>query len=387
MRIGIDAQLLAQRESGVEGCVRSLVEALAQVDDENEYVIYTHGDAPGLDLHGNPRLAVRVTALPCRIRWVRILWQQMVLPRLLLRDRIDVLHAPAYVSPLGAPRPVVVTMHDVIAAKFPEMCKRANAIHYGLMLPRVARKAARIIASSECTRRDIVARLHVPRQKVDVIHPGVSSEFRPIEASEKRAQVARRMQLPRGFILFVGNLEPKKNLPTLIRAFARVKRKRGVEQRLVIGGRRGWKCRDVFEAVQEEGLGGQVHFCGRVSDEDLAALYSMADLFVFPSLYEGFGLPPLEAMACGTPVVAGDAGSLPEVLGDAALLVRPESVSELAEAMHRALAEPSLRHDLRRKGMKRARMFDWARAARETVAVYAGAVSRGTAGHGDVGIP
>ena len=370
MRIGIDAQLLGGCESGVEVCIRNLIRGLALADAENEYVIYTQRGIPPLDVGENSRVTIRHTRWPNRFRPARILWQQAALPHILSRDGIDLLHAPGYVMPRICPCPALVTVYDVIAIKFPELCKRTNALHYGLMLPRTLRRAARILAASERTRDDLVALLDADPERIEVVYPGVDEAFQPVEDPERLAEVRTRLGLPERFILFVGNIEPKKNLPTLIRAFALLKRHRRIPHRLVIAGKKGWKCGDVFRAVRDEGLESEVIFPGYVPLENLPALYSMAELFAFPSLYEGFGLPPLEAMACGTPVVASNAGALPEVLGDAALQVDPLDVDALQKVIHKILTNQFLRRHLSEAGRKRAARFTWAENARKTIAAY-----------------
>ena len=370
MRIGIDAQLLGERDSGVEVCIRNLIRALARTDAENGYVVYTRRGIRPLDIGDSSRVVIRPTRWPNRFRPVRILWQQAALPHILSADGIQLLHAPGYVMPRFCGCPAVVTIHDVIAVKFPGLCKRTNVLHYGMMLPAAVKKAARILASSERTRDDLVELLGADPERIEVVYPGVGEEFQPVEDEAHIAEVAARLHLPERFILFVGNLEPKKNLPTLVRAFAFLKRHRRIPHRLVIAGKRGWKCADVFRAIREEGVEQEVLFCDYVSPENLPALYSMAEVFAFPSLYEGFGLPPLEAMACGTPVVTSNAGSLPEVLGEAALQVDPLDADALQKVIHKILTNRFLRRHLSAEGRKRAGRFTWSETARRTISVY-----------------
>jgi len=225
-----------------------------------------------------------------------------------------------------------------------------------------------VITDSQVSRADIVHYLKVSPDKVTVIYPGVSSTCHPMPAAEA-AEVGRRHGLPASYLLYLGSVEKRKNVHGLLRAYALL-RQRGESRPLVVAGIQRSNASGLPRLVQELDLQGHVLFAGYVPDADLPAVYSGADLFVFPSLYEGFGLPPLEAMACGTPVVCSDAGSLPEVVGDAAVMVDPKDTEALAEAMYRVLADRELREELRQKGLARARQFTWEKAARETVAVY-----------------
>lgn len=370
MRIAIDALLLGTRDSGVEVCIRHLVKALAKVDERNEYVIYVKRGAGGLGCESNPRFRVVTTDVPSRVRTLRILWEQAVLPKRLKSDDIDVLHAPGYVMPLQAETPTVVTMHDLITLTHPELCKATNAAHYRLLLGRTARRAARIVASSEATKADIVSRLGVDAQKVEVVPLGVGDAFFCPVSAERRAEVKARYKLPDRFILFVGNLEPKKNLPTLVSSVALLKANGRLRHTLVIAGKKGWKHESIFRAVRRARLEADALFCDYVAQDDLPALYQMADLFVFPSLCEGFGIPPLEAMASGTPVVVSDAPALAESAGDAALVYSPNTAQELAKAIHKVLSNTFLRSHLAARGRDRAQRFRWEETARRMVRIY-----------------
>jgi len=216
---------------------------------------------------------------------------------------------------------------------------------------------------------DVERHLRLPPERVRVVPLAAAPSFRPLEDATKMAAVRAKYDLPERFILNVGALEPGKNQATLVRAFRRLRRG-GVEQALVIAGPPAWRYERLLRLVDRLGLTDEVRFLGYVPAEDLVALYNLADLFAFPSLYEGFGLPPLEAMACGTPMVCSNAASLPEVVGDAAITVDPYDVEGLAQAMHRVLTDASLREELRAKGLAQAKQFTWERTARETVAVY-----------------
>jgi glycosyltransferase involved in cell wall biosynthesis len=227
-----------------------------------------------------------------------------------------------------------------------------------------------VIADSEHTRRDLIRLLEIPPGDIEVAHLGVERRFRPLEDQASLEAVRRNNGLPPEIILYVGTIEPRKGLDTLIAAYGTLASE--ISHKLVIAGKRGWYTEPLFKQVEALGLGKRVHFTDYVADEDLPWLYNLADLFAFPSRYEGFGLPPLEAMACGVPVVCSNAASLPEVAGQAAVLVQPDDVEGLATAMLRVLRDSALQAEMRARGLERARLFTWDEAARRTAAVYEG---------------
>ena len=285
------------------------------------------------------------------------------------RHDLDIIHDPTGSCPiLLAPTYRVVTIHDVIPYLYPQTSTRLDRWIYRYWLPWAVQHVDVIITVSQQSRKDILHFLPVSPDKVMVIPEAADSRFRPLP-DDVVASVLQRYDIPKPYILYVGSLAPRKNLPRLLRAYARV-REWHPAWRLVIVGARKWKTTPIFATVQQLELEPYVHFTGYVADEDLPALYNGADLFVFPSLYEGFGLPVLEAMACGTPVITSNTSSLPEVAGDAALLVDPHDVEAIAAAMHRVLTDPDLARKLRKKGLARASQFTWERTARETIAVY-----------------
>ncbi len=369
MRIGVSGQLLKGRYTGVEHYVYNLMRNIVRYNVGNEYVFYvprvfSRTDAP---IDG---LRIRESWIPGTSRAMRFLWEQSYLPILLAKDNIDVFHAPGYTMPLMTTTPSVVTIHDVIAMKYPEFCSRMNRLHYRLVLPPTAAKAARIITTTGYTRDDIVDTLGVPEDKIDVIPLGVHESFVPIEDGSALASVRRRYGLPPEFVLFVGNLEPKKNIGRIIEAFNTLRKSRSIPHALAVVGRKEWLFKDLKRMVRLLGLERHVFFLGNVPLSDLVLLYNAADVFIFPSLYEGFGIPPLEAMACGTPVVTSNRSSLPEVVGDAAVTVDPLSTGEIAQALHAVLTGDELRRTLRERGLNRAKLFSWESTARKTMEVY-----------------
>lgn len=368
--IAIDAQVLRPRMSGVERSVHELLRHLPAAAPQCRFVIY-HGRGapiPRACLESCPSL--RCSSLPTSLRPVRLAWQQLVLPFLLRHGRVDLLHAPAYTAPLLTGVPVVLTVYDTIALRFPELSKRLNVLHYRLLLARSARRAARVVVPSVATRNDVVDMLGVSPEKVRVIPLGVADEFQPVETPEELRRARKELRLPSRYILFTGNLEPKKNLPALIEAYVESRRCARITHTLVIAGRKAWRYAEIYRTVRRLRAQELVQFLGPVPSRLMPALYSGASLFVFPSLCEGFGLPPLEAMACGTAVVTTTAGALPEVVGNAALTVRPREVRELRAAMEKVLTNEFLAGKLRELGRTQAKKFSWSEHARAVVALY-----------------
>lgn len=293
------------------------------------------------------------------------LWTTQAIRRLPL----DLLHDPTG-SMLFARRPncrSVLTIHDLSSLTMPEVNRRGWLAHR-LFGRRACRHADRIIAISEHTKRDLLHHHRVSEEKIRVVPNGLSARFQPPTAGDV-ARVRERWTGGRPFLLFVGVLQPRKNVPALLRAYAAA-REQGLAWPLVVAGGKGWGYEPIFAFVEELKLHDAVVFTGRVDDAELPALYGAAEIFAFPSLYEGFGWPPLEAMACGTPVICSNASSLPEVVGDAALSVDPRDEPAWTQAMLRLAGDADLRHSLREAGRRRAAQFSWERCARETWAVY-----------------
>jgi len=286
-----------------------------------------------------------------------------------LAGSFDVFHAPDYVLPPLARGRGIVTIHDLSFLRLPECAEPSLAAYLAAVVPRSVRRAAAVLADSESTQRDICTLLDVPPERVHVVYAGVGPEYHGRYDAAARMAVRQRYHLPDAMILFVGTIEPRKNLVRLVEAYACLRRQ-GITHTLVIAGRRGWREDAVFATVERLGLGDHVLFPGYIPEEDLPIVYSLADLFVFPSLYEGFGLPPLEAMASGVPVVCTATSSLPEVVGDAALTVEATDTKALAIAMERALTMPDLRRELIIRGRARAARFTWEDAAHRVLGIY-----------------
>lgn len=371
MHIAINAHLLAHtrsfRRAGVSHYIEQLLQHLARVDSTNRYSIYTtrglEAEALGLPAH----FAVRSSHLPTINPRIRIPWEQFLAPLLLRMSGAELFHGTLNVIPLACPIPSVVTIHDLAFIRFPGTFRAYNRTYLDLATRTSVRRAARILAVSEHTRREVIGLLGVPPERVAVTYNAARAHFRPPDPAVL-AHFRTRHNLPETFVLYVGTLEPRKNLTTLLEAYGQVVRERRVP--LLIGGGKGWLYQPVFERLEALGLREHVHFVGYIEEQELPLWYAAATLFVFPSLYEGFGMPPLEAMACGTPVVTSNSASLPEVVGDAGLLVSPTDVEALAAAIVRLLHDPDLHAELRQRGLQRAHHFSWRKTAERTLAVY-----------------
>ncbi|MEW5718373.1 MAG: glycosyltransferase family 1 protein [Chloroflexota bacterium] len=363
MRIGIDARLVFYHQAGIGQYILRLTQALAQNNRDDTFVIFkSRKDHTPIVAQSNFKRQDMWTPSHHRIeRWAMSVE--------LAPFALDVLHSPDFIPPAWTRCPSVITMHDLAFMLYPRFLTRESARYYG-QVDVAARRADHIIAVSESTKRDTIRLLGVPESKVTVIHEAAHPLFEPIADDSAGEFVRAHYNLPSEFILFVGTIEPRKNLPTLLRAFRRLRDNYKSEAVLAIAGNRGWLVEQVDQVIAELRLGDTVRFLGNVRNEELVYLYNAAKLFVFPSLYEGFGLPPLEAMACGTPVIVSNVSSLPEVVGDAGLLIDPEDVEALTVAMWRVLTDDKLRRELSEKGLKRAQTFSWERAAHETLAVY-----------------
>jgi glycosyltransferase involved in cell wall biosynthesis len=360
--------MVGTRETGNETYVVELASALAQIGGY-DYRVYTpQPEKLPRELRAQPGLRIRT--FPDVPSFVRI---PFLYPRMAREDNLSILHM-TYIAPPVSPSPVVLSVHDVSYRIYPQFFSPRVRLLLGMMVGPSMRRAARVITISERTKRDIVRFYRVPPQRIVVTPLAAGARYR-LQAPQEVERVRREYGLGEKYVLAVGNVQPRKNLPRLVEAFGSIVGELdGVE--LVIAGRSAWRGSEVEATVERAGVGGRVRFVGYVPDTDLPALYAGAAVFCYPSLYEGFGLPPLEAMQCGTPTVTSNAASLPEVVGDAALTVDPLSVREIAAALHRLLVDEDSRREYREKGLERARLFTWERTARMTREVYDEVVGR-----------
>jgi glycosyltransferase involved in cell wall biosynthesis len=364
VRIAIDASrtLVAER-TGTERYSLELIRHLLRLDRANEYLLYFNRPPPAELIPPAPNWRARVVRLSR-------LWTHVGLSRALACDRPDVLFVPAHVLPLFHRGRSVVTVHDLGFRFYPRAHPPLARCYLDLSSRWAAHRATRLIAVSRSTARDLQRLYRVPSERIRVVYEGVGPQFRPLRDRQTLADLRRRYGLGlEPYLLAVGTLQPRKNLVGLLRAYRRLLDAADEPCRLILVGRMGWGVRAIAEEIARRGLERHVRRLGHVPDEDLPGLYGEALAFVQPSFYEGFGLTALEAMACGAPVVAANASSLPEIVGPAGLLVDPNSPADITAALSRLVAEPTLRDELAAAGPRRAAQFSWERCARETLAV------------------
>ncbi len=366
MRIAIDAHSVGNKLGGNESYAKNLIEALAEIDKVNQYTIFvTKREARERFSNRWPNFQVRTT--PPHTPFVRI---PLTLSAELRRNRVDVLHVQ-FTAPPFSPCPVVVSIHDLSFEHLPQTFKRRSRMQLRLTVRRSARNAAQVIALSEHARADLIATYNLQPEKVNVVPLAAPDAFAPVRDDNELQRVRQTYGIDRDYILSVGSIQPRKNLRRLIEAYSLLRRQQpeGKLPQLVLVGKNAWLYDETLQSLKDRDLGSIV-LTGYVPEADLPALYSGALCFIYPSYFEGFGLPPLEAMKCGAPVIVGNKTSLPEVVGDAALMIDPFDVGAIAVAIQRVITDSDFRSELRVKGMQRAKQFDWKETARRTLAVY-----------------
>jgi glycosyltransferase involved in cell wall biosynthesis len=367
MRIGLDVRLTYYTSGGIAKYTRRLAARLPALDPAMQFVyLYRRGHAETLSAQ-----AGRVDCwTPAHHRLESLALSLETWPL-----RLDLLHSPDFIPPLFGSRRSVVTVHDLAFLLYPEFLTAESRRYYNGQIRRAVRQAGAIITVSHATRADLVDRLAVPPDKISVIQHGADPEFEPLPAAEV-APVLARFGLAPGYLLFIGTFEPRKNVAGLLAAYALLRRRSSDIPPLVLAGGRGWLFEPTAARVQELHLQDHVRFIENFAAAEAPALYNGASLFVWPSLYEGFGLPVLEAMSCGLPTVISNCAALVEVAGDGALQADPADPEALADALYRVLTNSALRESLRQRGLNRRRKFSWEKAARETLAVYKRVLSR-----------
>jgi glycosyltransferase involved in cell wall biosynthesis len=372
-RIGISAHLLTfartYRNAGSSSYIYHLLQQLPAIPSRHHFVVFTNADRRHLVAATAPRFRLVGSRLDTERPSRRILWEQAALPALLARERLDLVHGTLNVLPLARTTPGVVTIHDVSFLLFPERFLPAKRRYLATLTRLSARGARRVVASSENTKCDVVRLLGVPEERVRVVYLGVEDRYRQAPEPGAMEEFRARNELPEHFFLYVGTLEPRKNLVRLIDAYAQARRA-GVEWPLVLAGGKGWLYEEIFAHVERLGLSEAIRFPGYVLYEDLPLWYNAASAFVYPSLYEGFGLPVAEALACGCPVLTARNSSLPEVAGDAAILVDGEDTTALAEGLLRLAGDAALRADLATRGKVQVARFQWRHTAAQMMAIY-----------------
>ncbi|MCO5207289.1 MAG: glycosyltransferase family 4 protein [Anaerolineae bacterium] len=365
LSVGINAHLLSgqagYRRAGIHTYIAQVLQRLPS--DNIDYTIFT---GPNVSLSAESPLSIVNSHWPTHKRLARIAWEQTAWPLENLRRKIDLLHSMAFVTPLLNRIPAIITVYDLSFMHYPERFPRAQRLYLQTQTRRSVQRAQRIVTISKAGRDDVHHFFGIPLERIEVIYPGVDKRFDPVSA-EMLADFKARVNPPKRFILHVGTLQPRKNIPTLIDAFSQLPDQ---SIHLVLVGGKGWLYDDIFARVAELGMSNRVHFTGYVADDALPLWYQSAAMLVFPSVYEGFGLPVVEAMRGGTPVIAANTSSIPEVAGNAALMFNPHDSAELAHCMQSVLNDQALCTTMIRNGKLQAQKYTWTSAANNTAALY-----------------
>lgn len=379
MKIGIIAGSIDNKATGIDNYSYNLIKNLALLTSSKDFeiiVIHT-GDKILQEIVNSVKYTTKISQYIMKIpnfpfdwqkRFGKFLQKSLIIPT--QSRKLDIIHDVHLGVFFFYPKQIkkILTIHDLVPIKFPQTHKIETILVYKYVLIGSLKQVNIIIANSYNTKQDITKYFKIPEEKIRVTYLGVDEDYKPLPENEIE-KIRQKHNLTYPFILYVGTLEARKNIPTLLKAFYKLKNK-GLSHKLVITGKKGWKYKNIFKLTEQLNLQKDVVFTGYVPREDLPALYNAADLFVYPSIYEGFGLPPLEAMACGIPVITSSSSSLPEVVGNAGIMVSPYDVDGLAKAMYEVLTNEGLKEELRKRGLKRAKLFSWRKTAKETLKVY-----------------
>ena len=372
-KIGINAHLLSPvsgyRRAGIHQYIAQVLRNLPRLNSRSHYTIYTRDCASIEEREG---FKVVSSSWPTEKRSVRILWEQVSWPIQIEQEQFDLLHSMAFVSPILNKIPTIVTVYDLSFVHFPDTFPALQRLYLHSQTARSVRSARRVITISEASRQDLHDFFEIPLDKIDVVLPGVDQVFRSVPADQVNA-FREKQGITGRFILHVGTLQPRKNVPVLLEAFSLSRAKGTV---LVLAGAKGWQYDEIFAMIKDLGLERRVHFTGYVADQELPLWYNAADALVFPSIYEGFGMPVLEAMACGTPVIAARTSSIPEAGGEAALYFEPQDAAALARHIDSVLDDDRLAKHMQQSGLEQAQKFSWEQAGIETSQVYARSLAK-----------
>ena len=383
VRVAINAQLVSfarsYRNAGVSRFTYTLLEGLSKASSDQHYTVFVDRDqmthiaqAP---VARSPHLEFVPSAWATSRPERRILWEQAILPGELRRHSVDVFHSPVNVLPPRLSCPAVVTIHDLAFVRYPQHFRPARRLYQRRFTARSARAATLVVAVSESTRRDIASEFGVPLDRIRVVHPAIDDDFAPERDAQRLAAFKASHHLPERYVLFLGTLEPRKNLERLVEAWAIVRERQRNTPGLVIAGAKGWYYHSLLERVRTLGLEDAITFAGYISREDQPLWYSGAELFVYPSVYEGFGLPVVEALACGTPVITSNVSSMPESGGSLARLIDPLDVNGMAFAILQTLSDSGMRERTLREGPLWGQAFSAGRMAQRYIEIYAEAVA------------
>ncbi|MHA1380624.1 MAG: glycosyltransferase family 4 protein [Candidatus Helarchaeota archaeon] len=370
MNIAIDLTSIPNQKTGVGKYATALVDALGKFDNENHYWIFVKKNQVNEFNPKKKNFHIIECSNLLNLKVFRVLWEQFLLPFIVLIKKIDILHSIHYTTPFLFSLRRIITFHDMTFFILPKKHTLLKRIFFKLIIPFSAKRADRIISVSESTKKDIESILKVSGRKIDVVYEIIDSIYRPIEKKNLILEIKKKYGIYNNFILYVGTLEPRKNVSGLIRAYHNLVLSRNIVQDLVIIGKKGWGYEEIFKTVKDLNLGDRVVFTGYVPDSELVYFYNAAEIFIYPSFYEGFGIPPLEALACGTPTISSNISSMPEVVGDAGILIDPSNTKELSQMIFKLLSSKNLRENFRKKGLERAKEFSSERMAKKTIDSY-----------------
>lgn len=377
MHIGINAQLLSfsqnYRNGGVSRYIRYLLAELAKCPGKHEYTVFVNGkDVVERLAAKHPQITYSSASWPESQPAARIAWEQFTLPKLIRQKHIDVLHSPVNILPELLPRHCagVITLHDLAFLRFPNILTHSKRLYHRTFTVRSIRHATMVISVSESTKQDAVALVGIPEARIQTVYPCVDSRFSNVPKEEEVQTFRQEQGLAGGFLLYLGTLEPRKNITRLLEAYALSRNTYAIREKLVLAGGKGWFYDEIFERVQQLDLETEVKFPGFVSDAEQRLWYAAASAFVYPSLYEGFGIPVAEALVSGIPVVTSNVSSLPEAGADVALCIDPNNVEAMAAAIYRALTDQVLRQRCRTMASSIAQRFSAQKMAEQTIHVY-----------------
>jgi len=375
MRIGIDATALPPQPVGAGNYIIQLIRALAAGEFDNQLVIFAQQKGPRL-INLQSGSSIEWQIVEDSSPGSRLIWEQTVLPSLAQKTKIDLLHSLHYTKPLRLTCASVVTFHDMTYYLYPHLHTRTRRLVFPTAMRFSAKQADALITVSESTREDAIRLLEIDPKKIFTTQLGVDPSFTVLDNNDAELRVISKYSLPEKFILYLGTIEPRKNLPVLIKSYKPLADD-GTDYKLVLVGKYGWMYQEVLDLIDDLELQDMVCLTGYVSQEDLPVVYNLASLFVYPTIYEGFGLPALEAMACGVPVITTRVASLPEIVGDAGLLIPVNDTEALYKAMSQVLEDTALREKLIHDGLARSKLFSWERTAQLTQQVYKKVLEKG----------
>ncbi len=376
MKIGIDVSPAINEQAGVGRYSYNLVKNLLNIDHTNQYYFFNCfvRDPDGikkkkLAFLDKPNSKVKNYYLPGKIK--ELMWKNpFISPINLLLGKVDIFHGLNFLSIPSCVKSTVVTVYDLAFMKFPEQVTKGYTEYFTKASKKAVLKSDIIISISQSTKNDLIELLQVPKEKIKVVYLGVEDYFFINKTSEEQEKIAKKYNLPQEYILYVGTLEPRKNLVGLIKAFSLLDKNIQDKYRLVIAGKKGWLYDQIFQKVKDFNLEDKVIFTGFILDSDLPSIYQGAKIFVLPSFYEGFGLPILEAMASGTPVISSNISSTPEIVGNGGILINPYSPKEITQAIKKIISDQELYERLKNKGKIQAKKFSWGKCAQETLGAY-----------------